>query len=87
MLGCTSALQKIDRSEIPEFPTREERRAFYILSGSFVKYLYTVIGIENLMRVYKAKDTSKAVAEITGKTLDMLKNEWIQDVKQNIRQK
>lgn len=80
MLVYTSALQKIDRNEIPEFPTREERRAYYILSGSFVKYVYNVIGIEKLMRIYKAEDTRKAFAEITGKTLNRWKNEWLQNI-------
>lgn len=80
MLGFKSALWLVGEKGIPEFSASEERRAFYILSGSFTKYLYTHVGIEKLMRIYKAKDTQKAVAEITGKKLDMLKKEWIENL-------
>jgi hypothetical protein len=72
-----SALWKVGRNGIPEFLDQQERRIFYTLSGSFVKYLYTHIGIEKLMKIYKTKDTRLAVGEMTGQKLAMWKKEWI----------
>lgn len=76
-----SPLNSIGQNGIPEFSSKEERRIFYIFSGSFVKYLYTHIGIEKLMEIYKAKDTKKAVAEITAKHIELWKKEWINSLK------
>lgn len=81
MLRFESPLRLIGRNGIPRFSDRKERRMFYIFSGSFVKYLYTHLGIEKLMDIYKAKETKKAVAEITGKNLDKWKKEWIDSLK------
>jgi hypothetical protein len=55
---------------------------FYIFSGSFVKYLYTNLGIEKLMDISKLKNTKKAVAEIAGKDLDKWKKELIDSLKE-----
>jgi len=80
-LRFKSALWKIGGNGVPKFSGKKERRVFYTLSGSFVKYLYTHIGLENLMKIYKAKDTKRAVVEITGKKLGMWKKEWIDNLK------
>jgi len=73
----------VGRNGIPKFSDRKERRLFYIFSGSFVKFLYERIGIQKLMEIYKAKNTEKAIAEITGKELDIWKKEWIDSIKKS----
>jgi len=78
-------LKLIGQNGIPKFPDRVERRLFYIFSGSFVKYLYTHIGIDKLIEIYVAKDTQKAVAEKTGKTLDVWKKDWIDSLNGHAR--
>ena len=80
MLGYKSALRLVGNQGIPAFPNWEERRAFYILAGSFTKYLHTELGMDKLMRIYQAKDTNKAVHEITGHKLDMLTKEWLENL-------
>jgi hypothetical protein len=79
-LGFKSALNLVGQNGIPKLPSREERRIFYILSGSFVKYLHTHIGTEKLMKIYKAKDTKKAVAEITATDIGSWKKDWIKSL-------
>ena len=80
-LQYQSALRKVGRSELPEFPSEKERRAYYILSGSFIKYIHTQIGMEQLMEIYRAGDTQKAFYRITGRSLGVIKNEWVHYVK------
>ena len=80
MLGYKAALRLVGNQGIPAFPTWEERRAFYTLAGSFTKYLYTELGMEKLMRIYHAEDTKKAITTITGKKLDLLKKEWLENL-------
>ena len=77
MLRRQSALIKVGQNEVPEFSDENERRAFYTLSGSFVKYLDKQIGREQLMQIYQAGDTREAVFDITGEELDTLIKEWI----------
>ena len=80
-LHFSSIMAKIGQDGITEFSNQTERRIFYILSGSFVKFIYENIGIEKLMKIYKEKDTSNAVKELTGKELDIWKKEWIDSIK------
>jgi hypothetical protein len=79
--GFKPPLDLIGQNGIPKFSSGEERKLFYVFSGSFVKYLHTHIGIEKLMEIYKAKDTKKAVAEITAKHIDLWKKDWINSLK------
>jgi hypothetical protein len=74
-------LSLIGQNGVPVFADQVERRFFYIFSGSFVKYLYTHIGIEKLMKIYTAKDTRKAIAEITGRNMNLWKKDWIASLK------
>ena len=80
-LGYSSVITKIGQDGIARFLNQQERRVFYILSGSFVKYIYENIGIEKLMEIYKEKNTSNAVEELTGKKLELWKEEWIDSIK------
>jgi len=59
-----------------EFKTKYARSAFYIFSGSFVKYLDKKIGIENFMKIYNCIDLDNDFLKITGKTINEFKNEW-----------
>ena len=36
------------------------------------------------MEIYKAKDTNKAFAEMTGKNIDSWKTDWIDTIKQHV---
>lgn len=76
-LHFSSVLAKIGQNGVPRFSNQTERRVFYILSGSFVKFIYENIGIEKLMKIYHEENTSNAVKEVTGKELDTWKKEWI----------
>jgi hypothetical protein len=80
-LRFPSIIAKIGQDGIAKFSNREERRIFYLLSGSFVKFIYDNIGMEKLMKIYREKNTSNAVKELTGKKLDVWKKEWIDSIK------
>jgi hypothetical protein len=80
MLRFKEALREIGLYEPPEFTSKIERRAFYILSGSFVKYLCDQFGVTKFMQIYKAEDSNKAAVNITGKKLQTLKAEWVKHI-------
>lgn len=71
-------LPYVGENGIPKiFQNNEERNKFYTLSGSFVKYIENKIGIQKFMVIYKAPDTQKAFQEITQKSIEDWKKEWI----------
>lgn len=70
-------LRLIGKNGIPEFSNRMERRVFYILSGSFVKFLDREIGTEKLMDIYKARNTKKAFKKISGQKVEDWKQTWV----------
>jgi len=71
-------LLHVGENGIPKiFQNNEERKEFYILSGSFVKYIENKIGIQKLMIIYKATDTQKAFQEVTQKSIEDWKKDWI----------
>ena len=72
-----SALELVGEEGVPRFKTREIRRLFYILSGSYVGYLERKMGIGKLMEVYGAKDTAAKMLEVTGEPADGWKREWL----------
>jgi len=55
----------------------KKRREFYYLAGSFVKFFEGEIGIEKFMQIYKAKNTKKAIVEVTGKEVEEWKQAWL----------
>lgn len=59
-----------------------ERKAFYILSYSFSKYLIDEYGIEKFMEVYEAEDLNKRYKDVYGKKLEGLRSDWINHVMQ-----
>jgi hypothetical protein len=63
------------------YPTRADLRTsvgegFYILSGSFVKYLVEKTGIEKFMQIYNAPNMQEGLKTATQKTLEEWKTEW-----------
>jgi hypothetical protein len=64
------------------YPSRSELmtgvgQGWYILSGSFVKYMIEKTGIESFMQIYSAPDMQAGLEEITKKTLREWKTEWL----------
>jgi predicted metal-dependent hydrolase len=64
------------------YPSRSDLRnsvgeGFYILSGSFVKYVIEKTGIESFMRMYNAPDMQEGMEKLTKKTLQEWKTEWL----------
>ena len=55
-LRYSSITEKIGQDGITSFSNRAEREIFYIISGSFVKFIYENIGIENLMEILQEKE-------------------------------
>jgi len=73
--GGTLAL--IGKDGIPTFSTPEERRTFYVFSGSFVKFLDGEFGTEKLMSIYRTKKVSKTFRDLTGKDMKNWKQAWL----------
>ena len=84
-INSRQALNLIGQNGVPRFSDSMERRLFLVFSGPFVKYLEANLGIEKLMEIYVAKDTQKAFAEKTGKTLDVWKKDWIDSLNGHAR--
>ncbi len=58
------------------FGSRFARAAFYAFSGSFVKYLDSVIGTEAFMDIYESPDYAKKLLSINGMSVGEHKNRW-----------
>lgn len=56
---------------------KKENKAFYIMSGSLVKYIEHRYGKEKLLRIYYSEDIED-IKNITGKSFDDIKNEWLE---------
>jgi hypothetical protein len=82
-------LSYLNRTDILEnvgdetyYPSRSDLRTsvgqgWYILSGSFVKYMINTIGIESFMQIYYAPDMKAGLEKSTKKTLQEWKTEWL----------
>ena len=71
------ALELLGRNGVPEFRrNRRMRRMFYVLSGSFARYLERNIGIAKFMEIYTARNASLKIPELTGKPVAEWKSEW-----------
>lgn len=83
------ALSYLNRTDILEnvgdetyYPSRSELmtsigQGWYVLSGSFVKYMIEKIGIESFMQIYYAPDIQAGLEKMTKKTLQEWKTEWL----------
>ena len=76
-----NVLKMIGQEGIPDFSDREEREVFYILSGSFVKFLEIHLGINRFKELYEQENMREAFIRITGKGVDEWKNEWMNSLK------
>lgn len=72
-------------------PSKKERSAFYILSTSFVKYIENEYGKDKLLKIYNSADPEDitdtklkqlSVEDIVNKTLEQLKKEWLNQIKE-----
>lgn len=54
---------------------------FYVFSASFVKYIESTIGMANFIDIYKSQNTKKSLENIAGKSIQILKGEWITHIK------
>ena len=71
------AQELLGRNGIPEFGRkRKMRRMFYILSGSFARYLERSIGIAKFMEICASRNTSSKILELTGRSVAEWKSEW-----------
>jgi hypothetical protein len=84
MLQFKSVLRMIGKNGIPRFSSKKERYQFYILAGSFVKYLYNNIEISKLMKIYTSQNTNRAFVKLTKKDVSTWKKEWIDYLKTKI---
>lgn len=72
------ALNYIGKSGFFEVdPTTTTGEAFYSLSGSFVRYLIKNMGITNFMKCYSSHSFSSTLKDLSGKSFDSWKNEWL----------
>ena len=49
---------------------------FYILSGSFARYLERSVGIAKFMEICASRNTSSKILELTGRSVAEWKSEW-----------
>jgi len=66
-----------DNTFISGFGSEKERMAFYILSGSFVRFLDNNLGTDQLMKIYAAEDPIAEIQSATGKSMEEWKKMWI----------
>lgn len=81
-------IKSIGESGIPEHLNLkkmdiEKRKAYYILSHSFSKYLVDQYGLEKFMLAYEAEELETKYIELYEKSLDKLRHDWIIFVLEN----
>jgi arsenate reductase-like glutaredoxin family protein len=59
------------------YPTYKQRKAFYILAGSFVKFIKNKYGKENLLKIYNSVE----VQDVTNRSLKQIKKDWLDYLK------
>jgi len=68
--------QKVGKDDYDHL-TKEEWQVFYIMAGSFVKYIYKKVEKENFYKIYTSEDPITTIREITGRSIIDLKDDWI----------
>ncbi len=81
-------IDSIGESDIPEHLNLskmdiETRKAYYILSHSFSKYLIDKYGLEKFMLAYEAEELNEKYIELYDKNLDELRQDWILYILEN----
>jgi len=75
-IGSTSHTVAIDDNSA-------ERNIYYCFAGSYMKYLVKKLGIENVMKVYSSNEPEITVKEVSNKSFDTWREEWINYLKSN----
>jgi len=57
------------------------KNIYYCFSGSYLKYLVDKLGIENVMKIYSSNEPEVTVKEISNKSFDVWREEWINYLK------
>jgi hypothetical protein len=60
----------------PRLGSQRDRRAFYILSHSFTKFLAASLGTHELVRIHRADDP-RALGKISGRSIDEWHARWL----------
>lgn len=71
--------KKIGENAAPQLEYGEYE-IFIVMSASFVKYLDGHIGNGQLMEIYSSNNPKQAIQEITGKSIEIWKDEWFKAV-------
>ena len=79
-LESLTAFDLVGKNGVPNYIDYNSEPIFYIYSASFVKYLEYSIGKDNLIKIYKSLNTKEALKDITGKDINILKNDWINSI-------
>lgn len=79
---CNEIIAYLGRSGLPDglnlsVDSIDTRRAYYILSHSFSKYLIEQYGLESFLIIYHSKDLDTDHLGIYDKNLEALHKEWI----------
>lgn len=80
-LESMTAFDLLGENVFPNYEDVEIEEIFYIFSASFVKYIESTIGITNFINIYKSQNTKNSLESITGKSIQILKDEWINHIK------
>jgi len=75
-IGSTSHTVAIDDNST-------ERNIYYCFAGSYMKYLVEKLGIEKVMKVYSSNEPEITVKEVSNKSFDAWREEWINYLKSN----
>lgn len=84
-LKSLTAFNLLGENGFPNYEDIEIEKIFYIFSASFVKYIENSIGTNNFVNIYESQDTKNSLENITGKSIKVLKDEWINHLKLNVK--
>ena len=84
-LESLKAFDLLGENGFPNYEDVETEKIFYIFSASFVKYIENSIGTNDFIDIYKSSDTKNSLENITGKSIQILKDEWINHLKLEVK--
>ena len=76
------AYSLVGKNGIHYFKDLMVRKLFYLISGSFSKYLINTFGLDIFMEFYESKDTFSSIQNSTGFTVNELKENWIDSLEE-----
>jgi hypothetical protein len=80
--GNSEALEMIGRNGKPQFSDQGQRRVFYALAESFVNFLGARLDVSKMKEIYFAENTSAAIRDVSGRSVEEWKKLWLADLKQ-----